>query len=112
MPQGHESYRLNPRPLLLVLAAVVAVIVLALAAVWLLYQRYPPPRPALEWDGPTGAGAQSFETQLRVQQEYLQQYGWVDREHGIVHIPIEQAMELVLEQEGLGQSAASTGEAQ
>jgi len=35
---------------------------------------------------------------LRQQQEKaLDTYGWVDRSRGIVHIPIEQAMDLVLE---------------
>jgi hypothetical protein len=28
------------------------------------------------------------------QEQQLNGYGWVDREHGIVHIPIERAMEL------------------
>jgi len=31
----------------------------------------------------------------------LDSYGWVDRGHGIVHIPIEQAMDLILERGGL-----------
>jgi hypothetical protein len=29
------------------------------------------------------------------QQELLSSYGWVDREGGVVHVPIERAMELV-----------------
>lgn len=28
---------------------------------------------------------------------WLRSYGWVDRERGVIHIPIERAMELVLE---------------
>jgi hypothetical protein len=39
---------------------------------------------------------------VRVQQgSALESYGWVDRNQGIVHIPIERAMELVLERGGL-----------
>ena len=34
------------------------------------------------------------------QQSQLQQYGWVDRERGIVTIPIERAMELVVSEAG------------
>jgi hypothetical protein len=30
----------------------------------------------------------------RVEQDRLETYGWVDRDHGVVHIPIEQAMRL------------------
>ncbi len=33
----------------------------------------------------------------REQRAILQRYGWVDREHGIAHIPIARAMDLVLE---------------
>jgi hypothetical protein len=31
--------------------------------------------------------------------ERLRSWGWVDRDHGIVHMPIERAMELVVQQE-------------
>jgi hypothetical protein len=34
---------------------------------------------------------------LRSQERVLQGYGWVDRQKGIVHIPIERAMEIVAE---------------
>lgn len=39
---------------------------------------------------------------VRAQQgSALESYGWVDRSQGIVHIPIERAMELILERGGL-----------
>jgi hypothetical protein len=31
------------------------------------------------------------------QRARLQRYGWVDRAHGLIHIPIERAMELTLQ---------------
>jgi hypothetical protein len=31
----------------------------------------------------------------------LESYGWVDRTHGIVHIPVQRAMDLILERGGL-----------
>jgi hypothetical protein len=34
---------------------------------------------------------------LQAQQRALHQYGWVDRQRGVVHIPIERAMEIVAE---------------
>lgn len=41
-------------------------------------------------------GADSrFAERRRRQEERLQGYGWVDRQKGIIHIPIERAMELV-----------------
>lgn len=35
----------------------------------------------------------------RAQKERLSSYGWVDRERGVIHLPIERAMELLLEEE-------------
>lgn len=35
------------------------------------------------------------------QRSELDNYGWVDRGHGIVHIPIDRAMDLILERGGL-----------
>lgn len=34
------------------------------------------------------------------QKKHLESYGWVDRERGIVHIPIERAMAIELEERG------------
>ena len=45
--------------------------------------------------------------ELRVQEDsLLTSYGWVNREHGIVHIPIDRAMELVVRET---QSAPAPG---
>jgi hypothetical protein len=33
-------------------------------------------------------------------ERWLGSYGWVDRDAGVVHIPIERAMELYLERRG------------
>lgn len=53
-------------------------------------QREPPPRPNLEVNSPA-------EGALVVQagQARLQGYGWVAKDQGIAHIPIERAMHLV-----------------
>jgi hypothetical protein len=37
------------------------------------------------------------ETDRSMRQERLRSYGWVDRRQGVVHLPIERAMELVAE---------------
>lgn len=63
-------------------------------------QRAGPPRQSAE--NLLGGQAQMMETGrnvelLRAEEErVLHNYGWVSREQGIVHIPIERAMELVL----------------
>jgi hypothetical protein len=35
---------------------------------------------------------------VREQKQQLESYGWVDREHGIAHVPIERAMEIMAAQ--------------
>jgi hypothetical protein len=34
--------------------------------------------------------------QRRLEEERLHRYGWVDRPHGVAHIPIDEAMDLVV----------------
>jgi hypothetical protein len=53
-----------------------------------------PPRPRLQVDP-----SADFQEYLRGQQQILKSYGWVSRPDGRVHIPIDRAMELVVERE-------------
>jgi hypothetical protein len=41
---------------------------------------------------------QEGEQQIAAQRRQLDSFGWVDREHYIVHLPLEQARQLLLEQ--------------
>jgi hypothetical protein len=52
-----------------------------------------PPAPRLQPNP-----AQDFQAFYATQQAELDSYGWVDQKRGIVHIPIEQAMEKLSEQ--------------
>lgn len=47
-------------------------------------------RPISPWDDPPGDLARN----LRLQQTRLNSYRWIDKKHGIVQIPIDQAMQL------------------
>jgi hypothetical protein len=58
-----------------------------------------PPLPRLQAD--PGLNLEPF---LQEQREKLNRYGWVSRDSGIVHIPIERAMELVVK---MGQTVES-----
>ena len=55
-------------------------------------KRQPPPAPRLQTDAP----ADLQEMRAR-EAAALESYGWVDRQKGIVHIPVERAMELLVE---------------
>jgi hypothetical protein len=54
-----------------------------------------PPEPRLQ-----PIPAQDMEQMRRAEQQRLSTYGWVDRQQGIVRLPVERAMELI-EQRGL-----------
>jgi hypothetical protein len=54
-----------------------------------------PPAPRLQ-----AYPAQELEAYRKAQSRWTLEYGWIDRAEGLVHVPIERAMELVLE-EGL-----------
>jgi hypothetical protein len=51
------------------------------------------PHPQLQTDPP-----KDLHDYLQAKNQELDSYGWVDRRNGIVHIPIEQAMDLFLSQ--------------
>jgi hypothetical protein len=40
----------------------------------------------------------SLDTMLQHQNEWLHSYGWLDHKAGVVHIPIDQAMQLLVKQ--------------
>jgi hypothetical protein len=51
------------------------------------------PSPKLEAD--PGADLQRY---LAAKEKALHSYGWIDRQRGVVHIPIERAMDLTVEE--------------
>jgi len=92
---------------LLAIAAVV-VVIMVVAVAWSVHldghgaaQLGPAPAPAaraaIESDLLSGADAPA---RVRAQQARLAGYAWVDQAHGIVAIPIEQAITLYVQREG------------
>ena len=64
-----------------------------------------PPEPRLQI-----SPSEDWAEMLRREQAVLHSYGWVDRSHGIVRIPIDRAMELIAER-GLAKANAQGGNA-
>ncbi|HTQ35777.1 MAG TPA: hypothetical protein VMH77_01970 [Steroidobacteraceae bacterium] len=103
MSQAREP-ELNTRAVLLAGAGMVGVVVVALFVAWALIRRLGGQVPA----GTDIAHATPAEPALqphpladidawrRAQQQHLESYGWTDRDAGVVHIPIERAMQLVV----------------
>lgn len=111
-PRGYEPNRVDSHKVGGLVALLLAAIVLCLTGVaWLLngYQqraaaqqpplsglereRLLPPAPRLQ-----SQPRQDGERQLAAERIHLDSFGWVDREHRIVHLPQEQARQIILQQ--------------
>jgi hypothetical protein len=120
---GYEKSDANPRGLLyfaLVMAAILAAAALSLIWLFKYFQKaenpgsfiaapfagaQPVPPPPRIQPNP-GADMQSYR---QSQQNLLNTYGWIDRQNGVVRMPIDRAMELLLER-GLPTRSAGTPE--
>lgn len=108
---GHETRDANLRAAVLLGALMVGFTVVALVAVWFLFEffverevrRDVPPSPLADSRPPiAGPRLQVSPTmglsELRAaEQQILDTYGWVDRDAGITRIPIGRAMDLLAE---------------
>jgi hypothetical protein len=113
-PAGHELRDLNPNHIALFGAALAAIIIIVLLAAYALFHYFylgesrarprpsplsfgtePTPEPRLSVD--PGAELSSMRAE---EDEVLKNYGWIDRERGIVRIPIDRAM-AILARKGL-----------
>jgi hypothetical protein len=108
--RGHEEKDVNFNVIVLFAASlVVALVVVHFLSVRVFdtlakrSSKYPPPSPLAasrtQFIGPRLQVNQALEMKkLRASEDaLLKSYGWVDRDHGVVRIPIERAIELVAE---------------
>lgn len=66
-----------------------------------------PPSPRLQPNPVDQQTAEQELTTMKAAEDFvLNSYGWVDRQAGIVRIPIERAMQLLVEEEGLAPEPA------
>jgi hypothetical protein len=102
----HEMTDASPRAIALLAFSLVAIVgVCLLTAAWIYHHREkggsvastlaPNGRFQNGADETTGI-AQAWQEQDQRVHEHLYGYGWVDRPAGIVHIPIDRAMDLIL----------------
>ena len=120
---GYEKADANPRGLLyfvIVMACILALTFLSLRGLFGYFQRAQnpgsfvaapfagtrplPPPPRIQPN--PGADIQDY---FQSQQNILNTYGWIDRQSGIVRLPIDRAMELLL-QRGLPTRTTGTAE--
>ncbi|RIK39595.1 MAG: hypothetical protein DCC55_17615 [Chloroflexi bacterium] len=111
LARGYEVQEVSLRPILYFLAALAVIaVIIHLVIFWLLDIWTPralnvrvqvPPAEVTPATGP-GPGIQAQSVLERAAEEApalerINTYGWVDEEAGVVHIPIEQAMQLLVE---------------
>lgn len=98
-----EPDRVPWRPVMIVLGAFLTATAIGLASVTCFTQT-PLRVPAVPSAAPQARAAlfgddRAAEELMESQRRILESYGWVDRENGIVRIPIERAMQIVVERE-------------
>jgi hypothetical protein len=108
---GYEKRDLEPRTIALFAAGGAVVILLAAAlAFWMVQsatKRYSarqsarPPAPAATPEPRLQVqGSNDLREMRKAEESLLNTYGWLDREKGLVRIPVERAMELLAKKEG------------
>ncbi len=109
----HEPSDVQARPLMIFGGVLFAMLVVSLAAMWLLFREFsaqeareaPPPSPlAAERMLPPPPRLQNLATQrqdllnLRIREDaVLNHYGWADPKAGVVRIPVDRAMDLLVQ---------------
>ena len=79
-------------------------------APWVMEDPDEVPTDLEDWPPPLQPDPETDYEVMRARQlERLDGYGWVDREREIAHIPIEDAMEIVLRDEPIARDGAASG---
>jgi hypothetical protein len=121
--RGYETSDAHLKSVAMLVALTVGIALVGVVSMWFLFgyiverdtSRDTPPSPLADTRAPfTGPRLQVSETQnmkamKAAEQEVLESYDWVDREAGIVRIPIERAIDLLAER---GFPTRASGEGQ
>ena len=108
---GYEPSDADPKPIVWFGVALAAMLVVTIAAMAWMFDYFTAREKQLDTSGSPLADTREIPTapqlqvnpstdliQLRArEQARLDSYGWVDRQQGLVHIPIERAMEMLAE---------------
>lgn len=112
---GHEPDTTSVRSVVAFAAGLVVALIVIVAAMWVVFTVFfdvrPPgdrtlhtydPGTAKHWNDPP-----ADLMRMRAEEDArLNSFGWVDEDAGIVHVPIEQAMHMLIEQRAGGNEEA------
>ncbi len=118
---GHESALLGTAPIVAFSIGLAALIVLAAFVAFFLLGGFRPPPPGVRSLPPAGTGpasmpilqsapAADLRAFRRGKESMLDGYRWIDRGSGVVQIPIERAMQLIVERDAAQGSAHAKSE--
>jgi hypothetical protein len=98
---AYERRDLDPRWIGLFAAGGAAVILFAAALTFWMARSADRRRPSLPPTSPPrlSQGPDELRQMRAAEEAFLNSYGWIDREKGIVRIPVERAMEMAVEME-------------
>lgn len=105
-PQHHEPDVSSVRPLWIIMMATLGLVLVSSLVVWLVLSSQSEPAPAPrfsettekpDWPVLQQKPAEDLEVYKRAMSERMKSSGWVNREEGIVHMPVEQAMKQIVE---------------
>ena len=105
---GYETRDVNPKAILWLVGSIVITVAATMVGLWLLMDAWgvpaaridpsrqlpvaqTPPEPRLQ-----ASPARDYDTFLAEQEQQLSSYGWVDREKGVVRIPMKRSMDLAV----------------
>jgi len=97
-PTPYAALTIQARPLLWVLAGAAVLIAATILLVTNLYREPTVTEPERH----IGSAWEDFEVQRQRDLEHLHSYGWIDQRRQIAHIPVEQAMQILLRQRSAG----------
>ncbi|MGH7767145.1 MAG: hypothetical protein ACREQP_06795 [Candidatus Binatia bacterium] len=117
---GYEKRDLEPRTIALFAAGGAVVILFAAAlAFWMVQgaarRQSPRPPPAQAREAAPAPrlqvrGSNELRALREAEDALLNSYGWIDKENGIVRIPVERAMEIMAEKEGVRREATGASQ--
>jgi hypothetical protein len=108
-PAGYETRDVRPRAVILLGVGLLIVAVSVHLLLWWLFRRLeasakrsdPPITPLARDASPAETPGLKLNLAYRdfeqADRQRLQSYGWIDKEQGVVHLPIERAMQLLVE---------------
>ncbi len=108
--RDHDNPSISVKPILAVLTVVLIVLIVAMTALYGFYESYPQtPLPGARSTSAISVNADAVDQAQDQERQHLTHYGWISQADHIIHIPIDQAIDIIAGREVVaGHSAEPT----